>query len=156
MEARVAAGVVLLVALSLAGVVVAAVRVTTRSSLQRATVNLQDARSAFYRLVGDRADFAASQTRLIIALPLFRSSMINPVIAGDLATLTESADNYRRDLGADFCMLTDPQGKPMTSPGWAGDAALPPGLAAAINGATAGESRRDIVQNRRQVVPDHI
>ena len=46
-------------------------------------------------LVDDRAEFAASQTRLIISLPLFRSSMINPVIAGDLATLTESADNYR-------------------------------------------------------------
>ena len=88
MEARVAAGVILLVALSLAGVVLATVRVTTRSSLQRAAVNLQDARSAFYRLVGDRAEFAASQTRLIIALPLFRSSMINPVIAGDRSRLT--------------------------------------------------------------------
>ena len=88
MEARVVIGVILLVALSLAGVVLAAVRVTTHSSLQRAAVNLEDARSAFYRLVDDRADFAASQTRLIIALPLFRSFMINPVIAGDLATLT--------------------------------------------------------------------
>ncbi|HTL01938.1 MAG TPA: ATP-binding protein [Vicinamibacterales bacterium] len=146
MEARVAAGVILLVALSLAGVVLATVRVTTRSSLQRASVNLQDARSAFYRLVGDRADFAASQTRLIIALPLFRSSMINPVIAGDVATLTESADSYRRDLGADFCILSDPQGTPITNPGWTGEAVLPPGLAAAIKGAAAGESRRDIVR----------
>jgi hypothetical protein len=146
MEARVVIGVILLVALSLAGVVLAAVRVTTHSSLQRASVNLEDARTAFYRLVDDRADFAASQTRLIIALPLFRSSMINPVVAGDLATLTESADNYRRDLGADFCILTNPDGKPTTTPGWMGEAAFPPGLTAAITGAIAGQSRRDIVR----------
>ena len=138
-------GVIFLVGLSLAGVLVAAARVTTRSSISRASANLQDARSAFYRLVDDRADFAASQTRLIIALPLFRSVMINPVIAGDLATLTESADSYRRDLGADFCILTNPDGKPTTTPGWTGDPVFPPGLAATIKGATGGESRRDIV-----------
>ena len=116
MEARVALGVSFLVALSLAGVLVAAVRVTTHSSLQRASVDLEDARSAFYRLVDDRADHAASQTRLIIALPLFRSIMIDPVVQGDLATLTETADSYRRDLGAKFCILTDPAGKPTATP----------------------------------------
>jgi PAS domain S-box-containing protein len=145
MEARVVLGVILIVGLSLAGVVLAAVRVTTRSSLTRANANLQDARSAFYRLVDDRADFAASQTRLIISLPVFRSYMINPVIGEDLATLTDMADTYRRDLRADFVILTNPEGKPTTSAGWTGGATFPPGLAAAIKGAMAGESRRDIV-----------
>src|SRR4029077_13260532 len=107
--------------------------------------NLEDARSAFYRLVNNRADFAAAQTRLIIALPLFRSVMINPVIAGDLATLTETANSYRQDLGAAFCILTDPDGKPTTTPGWTGGRVFPPGLAATIKGATGGQSRRDIV-----------
>ena len=57
MEARVAAGVVVLVTLSLAGVLVAARSVATRTAVDRASANLQDARSAFYRLVGNRADF---------------------------------------------------------------------------------------------------
>jgi PAS domain S-box-containing protein len=145
MEARVAVGVIMLVMLSLAGVLLAASRVATRSSLERASSNLEDARSAFYRLVDNRADAAAAQTRLIIALPLFRSVMINPVIAGDLATLTETSDSYRRDLGAQFCILTDPEGRPTTTPGWTGERTFPPGLQAAIKGAAAGASRRDIV-----------
>jgi hypothetical protein len=148
MEARVVVGVILLVTLSLTGVLLAAWRVTTRSAVQRASANLEDARSAFYRLVDNLADVAAAKTRLIIALPLFRSVMINPVIAGDLATLTETADSYRQDLGAAFCVLTDPEGRPTATPGWTGERAFPPGLSAAIKGAGGGESRRDIVPIR--------
>ena len=79
MEARVAAGTLLLVALSLAAVVFTATRVSTRSAVARAADNLDGARSAFYRLVDERAEFATKQTRLITELPLFRSMMINPV-----------------------------------------------------------------------------
>ena len=78
---RVAAGILLLVTLSLAAVVFTATRVTTRSAVGRAADNLEGARAAFYRLVDERAEFAARQTRLITELPLFRSMMINPVIA---------------------------------------------------------------------------
>ncbi len=145
MEARVVFGVIFLVTLSLAGVLLAAARVATRSAIQRASANLEDARSAFYRLVDTRADVAADKTRLIIALPLFRSVMINPVIAGDLATLTETTDSYRLELRAEFCILTDPEGKPTAAPGWTGGPAFPPGLTAAIKGAAGGASRRDIV-----------
>ncbi len=145
MEARVAAGVLLLVALALSAVIVTATRVATRSAVARAADNLEDARSAFYRLVDDRASFAAQQTRLIIALPVFRSAMINPMIAGDVATLTQLADSYRQDLRAQFSILTDPAGTPTAMPGWPPNLALPPGLQRAIRGAMAGESRRDIV-----------
>ena len=55
MEARVAAGILLLVTLSLAAVVVTATRVATRSAVARAADNLEGARSAFYRLVDERA-----------------------------------------------------------------------------------------------------
>jgi PAS domain S-box-containing protein len=144
-EARVVAGIGLLVTLSLAGVLLAATRVATRSAVERASSDLEDARSAFYRLVDSRADFAAAQTRLIIALPVFRSVMINPIIANDIATLTETTDSYRRDLDADFAILTDPTGKPTTKPGWPPSLSLPPGLQASIGGAAAGQSRRDIV-----------
>ena len=68
-EARVVGGVIVLVGLSLTGVLLAATEVATRSAIQRSTVDLEDARSAFYRLVEDRARIAARQTRLIIALP---------------------------------------------------------------------------------------
>jgi PAS domain S-box-containing protein len=145
MEARVAAGVVLLVTLSLTTVLIAATRVATRSAVERASANLQDARLQFYRLVENRAEFAAAQTRLIVALPVFRSVMINPVVANDLATLTETADSYRKDLSADFAILTDPAGKPTATPGWPGAETLPADLRASITGAARGESRRSII-----------
>src|SRR5207244_2590075 len=135
MEARVVAGVILLVTLSLGGVLLAATRVATRTAVDRASVNLQDARSAFYRLVDNRADFAAAQTGLISSLPVFRSVMINPIIAQDLATLAATADSYRQDLDADFAILTDPAGKPTATPGWSAGSPLPPGLGASIGGA---------------------
>src|SRR5688500_3709538 len=145
MEARVAAGVILLVTLSLSAVIVTATRVATRSAVQRASDDLEDARSAFYRLVDDRASFAAQQTRLIIALPVFRSVMFNPIVAGDVATLTQVADGYRQDVRAQFSLITDPAGTPTATPGWPDKLAFPAGLHAAIRAAAAGESRRDIV-----------
>ena len=145
MEARVAAGIFLLVMLSLAAVVFAATRVSTRSAVARAADNLEGARSAFYRLVDERAEFAAQQTRLITELPLFRSMMINPVIARDIATLTEMAESYRQSLNAQFAIVTSPDGRPSATPGWPEGQAMPASLQAAIKGAAAGESRRDIV-----------
>ena len=145
MEARVAAGILLLVALSLSAVVFTATRVATRSAVARAADNLEDARSAFYRLVDDRAEFAAQQTRLIIELPLFRSMMINPIVAKDVATLTEIADSYRQNLNAQFAIRdvdrTDAHGDAGMAAG-TDDASLPGG---GHQGAAAGESRRDIV-----------
>ena len=145
MEARVAAGIVLLVALSLAAVVVTTTRVTTRSAVVRAADNLEGAQEGFYRLVDERAEFAARQTRLITELPLFRSMMINPVIAKDVETLTAMAESYRQSLNAQFALVTTPDGRPTATPGWPQGRELPPGLNAVIRGATAGESRRDIV-----------
>jgi PAS domain S-box-containing protein len=145
MEARVAAGILLLVALSLAGVVFTATRVTTRSAVDRAADNLEGARSAFYRLVDERAEFAAQQTRLITELPLFRSMMINPVIAKDVATLTEMAESYRNSLNAQFAIVTTPDGRPLATPGWLQGQEMPAALHAVIKGAAGGDSRRDIV-----------
>ena len=145
MEARVAAGILLLVTVSLAAVVVTATRVTTRSAVARAADNLEGATAAFYRLVDERAEFAARQTRLITELPLFRSMMINPVIANDVATLTAMAESYRQNLNAQFAIVTDPAGRPSATPGWTEGREMPAQLQATIRGAAAGESRRDIV-----------
>ena len=145
MEARVAAGILLLVMLSLSAVLVTATRVATRSAIARAADNLEGARSGFYRLVDERAEFASRQARLITEIPVFRATMINPVIDRDVATLTEMADGYRQNLNALFAIVTTPDGRPLATPGWVQGEAMPPALVAAISGAAAGESRRDII-----------
>lgn len=152
MEARVAAGILLLVALSLSAVVLTATRVATRSAIASASDSLEGARSAFYRLVDDRAEVATQQTRLIIQLPMFRSVMTNPVVAKDVATLTEMADSYRQSVNAQFAIVTTPDGRPTATPGWTEGEALPAGLEAAVKGAAAGESRRDIVPIGRKLI----
>ncbi len=145
MEARVAAGILILVALSVAAVVVTATRIATRSAVERATDTLEGARSAFYGLVDDRAAFAAQQTRLITELPVFRSMMISPAVASDVATLTQMADSYRQTLNAAFAIVSAPDGKPMATAGWPAGAAVPDALQAAIRAAGAGTARRDII-----------
>ena len=145
MEARVAAGVLVLVALSLAAVVLTATRVATRSAVARASDDLQDAQSAFYRLVDDRAALATQQTRLIIELPVFRSMMMSPVLAKDVATLTEMADSYRHSLKAQFAIVAAPDGTPMAAPGLRADLEMPAQLRSSLRAAAAGESRRDIL-----------
>jgi PAS domain-containing protein len=145
MEARVAAGVLILVALSVAAVVFTATRIATRSAVRSATDNLEGARTAFYRLVDDRAAFAAQQTRLITELPIFRSMMITPAVASDVATLTQMADSYRQTLNAAFAIVSAPDGTPMATPGWPGGVAVPPALQATIGAAAAGDARRDII-----------
>src|SRR5262245_7521446 len=94
MEARVIAGTLLLVALSLAGVLIAATRVATKSAVERASVNLEDGRQAFYRLVDRRADNAAAQTRLIVQLPIFRAT----IASADIPTLNATVEEYRKYL----------------------------------------------------------
>jgi PAS domain S-box-containing protein len=152
MEVRVAAGILLLVTLSLSAVIVTATRVATRSAAARAADNLEGARAAFYRLVDERAEFATQQTRLIIQLPMFRSVMTNPVVSKDVATLTEMADTYRQSLNAQFAIVTTPEGKPSATAGWPQGRTMPAALQAAISGAAAGESHRDIVPIDRALV----
>ena len=79
MEARVAAGVLVFVALSLAAFVAVATRVAARTAVAHASDDLQDARSAFYRLVDERASIAAQQTRLIVyhdGVPIYIPSRV--------------------------------------------------------------------------------
>ena len=145
MEARVAAGVVMLVALSLGAVVITATRVATRAAHAHAAEALEDAGAAFYRLVDDRASFAGRQTRLIVALPIFRSALTNPAVAADVATLTQIADGYRNDLGAQFAIITDPNGHATAAPGWPHGAGFPATLDRAIRDAVAGQSKQEII-----------
>ena len=75
LEARVIFGIAFLVALSLGAVLVATTRAVTTRSFERASTDLDAARSAFYQLVDDRAEFTAAQAALVTALPVFRAHM---------------------------------------------------------------------------------
>jgi PAS domain S-box-containing protein len=140
MEARVIAGVLVLVAVSLTAVLVATARVATRSAFTRASGNMEAARSAFYRLVDSRAENAAVQTRLILMLPVFRAT----ISTGDVPTLSQAADGYRHELNARFAILTSATGRVLAAPGWPAAWTPPPFLLAAVERARQ-TSKRDIV-----------
>jgi predicted signal transduction protein with EAL and GGDEF domain len=150
MEARVAAGVTILVGLSLGTVLVFTTRAVTERSLERAAQDLETTRIAFHRLLDSRAESAAALTRLITDLPVFRAHLTEPDLAADFATVGELADKYRRQLRAQFCIVTNARGK------WIGRAGWPKGEAPAllrstIDAALAGAAGRDVIAVRRQL-----
>ncbi len=144
MEARVAIGVTILVGLALAAVLVVTTRVVTDRSLARASGELESARHAFARTLEDRAAAAAAVTRLVTELPIFRAHMTDARLAADLTTIHAMADGYRRQLGAQFCVVTSRAGAWLGSPGWP-SAEPHDTVRAAIEPATSGHSTRTVV-----------
>ena len=136
MEVRVVAGLSLLIGLSLGAALIATSRVVTSRSLAQASDTLEAARSAFYVLVRRQIEFAAAQTRLITGLPVFRAHISDARLARDGATLDAMVDEYRKQLKAQFCILTDRKGNWTSSPGW------PPGETAAAGHPSERRSRR--------------
>ncbi len=123
LEARVLIAVTLIAGISLAAVLLAADRVVAKYSFARSEEELVAARAAFDRLVESRARFASAQTRLIAELPVFRATL-DPAsnIGGDAETISAMADDYRRKLSAEFCIVTDARGVWIGAPGWPGAA----------------------------------
>ena len=107
-ETHVALAVTLVVAFALGAAMVIATRAVTNDSLERASRDVAAARSAFYRLEDDRAEFAAAQATLVTTLPVFRAYMTDSRLAGDHATMQVMADEYRQALKAAFCIVTGP------------------------------------------------
>jgi predicted signal transduction protein with EAL and GGDEF domain len=118
MEARVALGLSLLVGLSLGAVLFATTRAVTTRSLSHAAEDLEVARSAFYQSVDSRAESAAARTRLITELPVFRAHMTDARLANDSKIIHEMADRYRRQLKAQFCIVTNRGGAWIGRAGW--------------------------------------
>jgi diguanylate cyclase (GGDEF)-like protein len=145
LEARVIGGITVLIAFCLGAVLVATTRAVTTRSLERASTDLDAARSAFYQLADDRAEYAAAQASLVTALPVFRAHMTDSRLAGDVATLEAMGEEYRRQLKADFCIVTDRDGHWTTEPGWPKGVDPSEGVRASITEATAGRPRRAIV-----------
>jgi len=105
MQAHVAVGVSLLVAISLGSAMLVTSSVVTRRAMADAAQDLGAARSAFDRLVESRAHEASVQASLIARLPVFRAHMIDPQLSGDAATMDAMAADYREQLGASFFIV---------------------------------------------------
>ena len=145
MEARVAAGVILLVAISLLAIIAGRhargdekrddARLE-RPGRTRATPSTARRRSRVDRRTTNPAHHHASGIPLGDDQPRRRRRRGHA-----------DADGRRlsQDLGAQFAILTTPEGTPTALPGWPTGTPLPPGLQAVIRGAASGASRRDIV-----------
>ncbi len=138
------AGISVLVALSLGAVLVATTRAVTTRSFNRTSTDLDAARTAFYQLADDRAEFAAAQAALVTALPVFRAHMTDSRLAEDVATLDAMGEEYRRQLKADFCIIADRDGRWTSMPGWPAGANPSEAVRTSISEATAGRPRRAI------------
>ena len=148
LEARVVAVVTVLIALALGAVLIQTTRIVTGRSLERTSSDLEAARSAFSQLVNDRADFASAQTALVTALPVFRAFMSgrdSRLLAADLATFDTMTGEYRKQLKADFIVVTGSDSRWLTSAGWPEGARPSEAMTGAIAGAAAGHSGRNIV-----------
>jgi C4-dicarboxylate-specific signal transduction histidine kinase len=122
MEARVAAGVTLLVGDAIAAVLAAATHAVTSRSAVQAADDLAAARATFRQLLDTRVRSAQALARLVTVLPVFRAHLTDPQLAADGATVAAMADDYRRQLGAAFAAVLDASGRPIAAPGWnAGD-----------------------------------
>ena len=137
-------GVTLVVGISLAAMLVAGRQVLTRSSLGRAGEDLLAARIAFNRLVDNRVQSAAQQTRLVAELPTVRSLLRDAAARGDRATVDQTATDYCGKLQADFCIVSDPLGV------WLGSHNYParepsPEVQSAIDAARLGRSGTSLV-----------
>jgi PAS domain S-box-containing protein len=151
METRVAVGISVLLALSLALVLTLTTRTVTARSLDRASHELEAARTAFARLVANRAEFASAQTRLITSLPVFRAHLTDVRLASDIATLDTMADDYREQLRARFCIVTDATGRWLGSPGWPAGEPSPAAIRTLIDAALGGRPAQTIVSLHRQL-----
>ena len=144
--ARVAAGISLLVAFSLGAVLAATTQTVTTRSHDRAAADLESARTAFYHLVDDRAEFASAQASLVTALPVFRSHMTDARLASDVNELGVLGEEYRRQMKADFCIVADREGRWTAMPGWPAPSNPPPIVRESIKDATEGHPRRSVVE----------
>lgn len=147
LETRLAAGISLLVALSLLTVLFVTTRAVTTRALDDSAADLAAARTAFYHLTDDRAAFAAAQAALVTALPVFRSHMTDARLASDVAALEVLGEEYRQLMKADFCIIADRSGGWTAALGWpGGPGGPPPALRNDILDAGRGRARRSIAE----------
>ena len=135
LEARVAVTLGLLVASALGAMFFITIRLVSTQSRTRAEGELDVARAAFSSLMQNRAASSLALTTLVTELPVFRAHLTDARLAPDGATIDAMADGYRRQLEADFVVVTNGEGTWLASPGWT-DAGKPtPGALGELVGA---------------------
>ena len=156
-EAAVVAGSGLLVALSIGAVLVGTTSFVTSRALDRASTDIEAARFAFYDLVDRQAESAAALARLVTVLPVFRAHIDDPGDPGrdprlaiDLPTIEAMAEDYRKQLRAEFSIVTSRHDEWVVSPGWPAHAEPPPSLRKLIASGLEGHSvhNLELVRNR--------
>jgi PAS domain S-box-containing protein len=93
-----------------------------------------------------RAQAVAAEVRLITAQAIFRSRLTDEPTAADVAIMTTMADEFPRQLNAEFCIVTGRNGRWMAMPGWGDRGAPPPSLQSAIRSAGHGAPQSTIAQ----------
>ena len=157
-EAAVVAGSSLLVALSIGAVLVGTTRLVTSRALDRASVDIEAARGAFYDLVDRQAESGAALARLVTVLPVFRAHIDDPGDPGrdprlsiDLPTIEAMAEDYRQQLRAEFSIVTSRRDEWVVSPGWPPHDDPPPSLRKLIASGLEGRSVHNLVLVRNRL-----
>ena len=96
----------LIVAGALAAVLAVTLDAVSRQSRERATTDLEVARTAFYNQLEMRKASTAAALQLITELPVFRAHLVDARLATDHATIDAMADGYSDELGAQFMLVT--------------------------------------------------
>jgi signal transduction histidine kinase/ActR/RegA family two-component response regulator len=146
LDFQVAVAVTMVVAFAVTAALMIATRVVTTDSLDRASSDLAAARSAFYRLEDDRAEFAAAQAALVTTGPMFRAYMTDSAVASDVATMQVMVDEYRLQLKSAFCIVTGRDGVWIASSGWSHTVEPPASLRQIIAASATGRSGRDVAE----------
>ena len=141
LEARVLVSVTFVAGVALFAMLAVTSRLVTNYSVERSRSDLLAAREAFRRLVDTRTEFASSEVRLITELPVFREHMTK--LQTHTPTMDGMVEHYCGKLNADFCIVTNAEGRWIGRAGalGAGDSAA---LAAAIDPVHEGRSTSGI------------
>jgi PAS domain S-box-containing protein len=157
-EAAVVAGSGLLVAVSIGAVLVGSTSFVTSRALERASTDIEAARGAFYDLVDRQAESAAALARLVTVLPVFRAHIDDPGDPGrdprlaiDLPTIEAMAEDYRKQLRAEFSIVTSRHDEWVVSPGWPAHVDPPPSLRKLIASGLEGHPVHNLVLVRNRL-----
>ena len=151
LEARVAVALALLVAGALGALLFITTRLVASQSRGRAGDELAVARTAFSSLLDNRAASAIAITNLVTELPVFRAHLTDARLAADRPTVGAMVDGYRRQLEADFAIVTNGEGEWLASPGWEGAVAVAAPLRDLVTDATHGTSGVDVIVRQQQL-----
>ena len=151
LEARVALALALLVASSLGALLLITTQLVSTQSRGRAVDELAVARTAFSSLLENRAASAIALTTLVTELPVFRAHLTDTRLASDRPTVEAMVDGYRRQLEADFAIVTNGQGTWLASPGWPGAVDGADALRALVTDATRGATGAEVVVQSQEL-----